>query len=75
MLPNKYKISQLNIPIIKYKNPSTEEEREDQVYCRDIIDVVTKDFFARKNNACTDEKEVNFVGNFAEVRKNDISGF
>lgn len=38
--PNKYKIVSMDIPICK----------GDQIYCVDILDALTKDFFARKGN-------------------------
>ena len=49
-MPNKYKIVQLDIPIIRYTDPVTKEVNEDQVFCTDILDLLTQDFFARKGN-------------------------
>ena len=54
-MPNKYKIIQLDIPIIKYTNPTTGEVKENQVFCADILDLLVKDFFNRKNPVGIDE--------------------
>ncbi|CAL8142651.1 unnamed protein product [Orchesella dallaii] len=49
--PNKYKIISMDIPICK----------ADMMYCVDILDALTKDFFARKGNAIDDAVEINEV--------------
>ena len=54
-MPNKYKIIQLDIPIIKFTHPTTGEVKENQVFCADILDLLVKDFFARKNGSLNDE--------------------
>ena len=58
-LPNKFKIVQLDIPIIKYTNPSTGEVLDDQVFCTDILDILTQDFFSRKNKGVVDDTQKN----------------
>jgi voltage-gated sodium channel type II alpha len=49
--PNKYKIISMDIPIC----------RGDMMYCVDILDVLTKDFFARKGNAIEETAELSEV--------------
>ena len=50
--PNKYKIVSMDIPICK----------DDLVYCVDVLDALTKDFFARKGNQIEDAGDVGEVG-------------
>lgn len=49
--PNKYKIISMDIPIC----------RGDMMFCVDILDALTKDFFARKGNAIEETGEINEV--------------
>ncbi|XP_037081523.1 sodium channel protein para-like isoform X2 [Pollicipes pollicipes] len=49
--PNKYKIITMDIPICQ----------GDKVYCVDILDALTKDFFARKGNPVTETAELGEV--------------
>ncbi|XP_044765573.1 sodium channel protein para isoform X3 [Coccinella septempunctata] len=49
--PNKYKIVSMDIPICK----------GDLMFCVDILDALTKDFFARKGNAIEETAELNEV--------------
>ncbi|CAL8132976.1 unnamed protein product [Orchesella dallaii] len=49
--PNKYKIISMDIPICK----------GDMMYCVDILDALTKDFFARKGNPIEEAVEINEV--------------
>lgn len=49
--PNKYKIISMDIPICK----------DDMMYCVDILDSLTKDFFARKGNPIEESVEINDV--------------
>ena len=51
--PNKYKLIHLDIPIARWTDPKTEEIHENKVFCSDILDILTRDFFARG----TDEPE------------------
>ena len=50
--PNKYKIISMDIPICK----------GDMVYCVDVLDALTKDFFARKGNAVEDGGDMGDMG-------------
>ena len=54
--PNKYKIVSMNITICK----------GDVVFCVDILDALTKDFFARKGNPIEDSGEIGEVGPSAD---------
>jgi voltage-gated sodium channel type II alpha len=49
--PNKYKIISMDIPIC----------RGDMMFCVDILDALTKDFFARKGNAIEETAELSEV--------------
>lgn len=49
--PNKYKIISMDIPIC----------RGDMMFCVDILDALTKDFFARKGNAIEETGEISEV--------------
>ncbi|XP_018330937.1 sodium channel protein para isoform X3 [Agrilus planipennis] len=49
--PNKYKIVSMDIPICK----------GDMMYCVDILDALTKDFFARKGNPIDEAGEITEV--------------
>lgn len=49
--PNKYKIISMDIPIC----------RGDMMFCVDILDALTKDFFARKGNPIEDSAEMGEV--------------
>nr|XP_027236630.1 LOW QUALITY PROTEIN: sodium channel protein para-like [Penaeus vannamei] len=50
--PNKYKIVSMDIPICK----------GDLVFCVDVLDALTKDFFARKGNPIEDSGDMGDVG-------------
>nr|XP_027236631.1 sodium channel protein para-like [Penaeus vannamei] len=54
--PNKYKIVSMDIPICK----------GDLVFCVDVLDALTKDFFARKGNPIEDSGDMGEVGPPAE---------
>ena len=49
--PNKYKIISMDIPIC----------RGDLCYCVDVLDALTKDFFARKGNPVEETAELGEV--------------
>ena len=66
-MPNKYKIIQLDIPIIKFTHPTTGEVKENQVFCADILDLLVKDFFNRKNGPLTEEMTTNKTVEEVEV--------
>lgn len=56
--PNKYKIISMDIPIC----------RGDMMFCVDILDALTKDFFARKGNPIEDPGDI-------EVGRPDEAGY
>ncbi|KAL3289573.1 hypothetical protein HHI36_022987 [Cryptolaemus montrouzieri] len=56
--PNKYKIVSMDIPICK----------GDVMFCVDILDALTKDFFARKGNAIEETAELSEV----QARPNEV---
>ncbi len=47
--PNKFKIIHMDIPIVRYTNAEG-EVKENMVFCADILDALTQDFFARKGS-------------------------
>ncbi|XP_017476975.1 PREDICTED: sodium channel protein para [Rhagoletis zephyria] len=55
--PNKYKIISMDIPIC----------RGDMMYCVDILDALTKDFFARKGNPIEDTGEIGEIAPRADA--------
>eukprot|EP00094_Tigriopus_californicus_P000958 TCALIF_00927-PA protein Name:"Similar to para Sodium channel protein para (Drosophila melanogaster)" AED:0.11 eAED:0.11 QI:164/0.70/0.5/1/1/1/18/32/1532 len=59
--PNKFKIVQMDIPIVRFINPETGQTREDCVFCADILDILTQDFFARKGNKIEESPHVEHV--------------
>lgn len=65
--PNKYKIIHLDIPIVTFNNTETGELKLNQVFCADILDVLTQDFFARKGNPMDEKPHVE------EVKVNSFS--
>ena len=48
--PNKFKIIHMDIPIVQYTDPNSGEVMDNMVFCTDILDALTQDFFARKGN-------------------------
>lgn len=60
--PNKYKIISMDIPIC----------RGDAMFCVDILDALTKDFFARKGNPIDDPGDVD-VGRPGEIGYEPVS--
>ena len=59
--PNKYKIIQLDIPIVKYTDPRSGEVLEEAVFCADILDIITQDFFARKSQSSLMDEQTQHV--------------
>ena len=54
--PNKYKIIKMDIPIIKFTNPNTGEVQEDCIFCADVLDILTQEFFSKSgDNPVMDE--------------------
>ena len=48
--PNKFKIIHMDIPIVRWTDPNSGEVKDNCVFCTDILDALTQDFFARKGN-------------------------
>ena len=48
-MPNKYKIISMDVPIVTFTDPRSNEVHEDSIFCADILDILTQDFFARKS--------------------------
>lgn len=55
--PNRYKIATMDIPICK----------DNKMYCVDILDALTRDFFARKGNQVEDVNEMTSVAPRCDV--------
>ena len=51
----------MDIPIVRFSDPDTGEVKEDMVFCTDILDALTQDFFARKGNPIEDPPHVEEV--------------
>ena len=49
--PNKYKIIKMDIPIVTFTNPNTGEVKEDCIYCADVLDILTQEFFTKNSEA------------------------
>ena len=67
--PNKFKIIHMDIPIVRWTDPGSGEIKENMVFCTDILDALTQDFFARKGNPIdepphVDEIKVRFKTNY-----------
>ena len=67
--PNKFKIIHMDIPIVRWTDPSSGEIKENMVFCTDILDALTQDFFARKGNPIdepphVDEIKVKFLDTY-----------
>ena len=58
--PNKFKIIHMDIPIVRYTNAEG-EVKENMVFCTDILDALTQDFFARKGNPIDEPPHVDEV--------------
>ncbi len=74
--PNKFKIIHMDIPIVRYTNADG-EVKDNCVFCADILDALTQDFFARKGNPIeepphVDEVKVTMVVNSAEFDRNMV---
>ena len=59
--PNKFKIVHMDIPICRYTNPESGEVKDNCVFCTDILDALTQDFFARKGNPIEEPPPVDEV--------------
>lgn len=71
--PNKYKIIALDVPIVNYVNPSTGETLEDCVFCADILDLLTQDFFDRKSEAPLMDQDTSQHIEGVKVQKNPFN--
>ncbi|CAB4055060.1 SCN2A [Lepeophtheirus salmonis] len=58
--PNKFKIIHMDIPIVRFTNDDG-STKEQCVFCADILDALTQDFFARKGNPIEEPPQVNNV--------------
>lgn len=58
--PNKFKIIHMDIPIVRYTS-STGEVKDNMVFCADILDALTQDFFARKGNPIEEPPHVDEI--------------
>ena len=58
--PNKFKIIHMDIPIVRYTNADG-EVKDNMVFCADILDALTQDFFARKGNPVEEPPHVDEV--------------
>ena len=59
--PNKFKIIHMDIPIVRWTDPSSGEIKENMVFCTDILDALTQDFFARKGNPIDEPPHVDEI--------------
>ena len=48
--PNKFRLVHMDIPIVRWTDPKTGQVHENKVFSTDILDALTKDFFARKED-------------------------
>ena len=67
--PNKFKIVHMDIPIVQHTDTATGQIRENVVFCADILDALTQDFFARKGNPVEEPPHMDEV----KVTKMDYS--
>ena len=58
--PNKFKIIHMDIPIVRWTSPEG-ETKEDMVFCSDILDALTQDFFSRKGNPIEEPPHVDEI--------------
>ena len=59
--PNKFKIVHMDIPIVQHTDTTTGQIRENVVFCADILDALTQDFFARKGNPVEEPPHIDEV--------------
>lgn len=74
--PNRFKIVQLDVPIVRHTNSETGEVRNDQVFCADILDLLTQDFFSRKGgllDAAQKVEDIKVCGVVQHFRCDDSS--
>ena len=51
----------MDIPIVRWTDPSSGEIKENMVFCTDILDALTQDFFARKGNPIDEPPHVDEI--------------
>ena len=59
--PNKFKIIHMDIPIVRWTDPKTGEVHENKVFCSDILDALTRDFFARKGSQSEETQHISEI--------------
>ena len=72
--PNKFRLVHMDIPIVRWTDPKTGEIHENKVFSTDILDALTKDFFAKKEEQ-EDESDDPKLINDVNVSRNLISFF
>ncbi|QQP35113.1 Sodium channel protein, partial [Caligus rogercresseyi] len=58
--PNKFKIIHMDIPIVRFTGDDG-TTKEQCVFCADILDALTQDFFARKGNPIEEPPQVDSI--------------
>ena len=48
----------MDIPIVRWTDPKTGEVHPEKVFCSDLLDSLTQDFFARKGNTIEEPMHV-----------------
>ena len=51
----------MDIPIVRWTDPGSGEIKENMVFCTDILDALTQDFFARKGNPIDEPPHVDEI--------------
>jgi voltage-gated sodium channel type II alpha len=59
--PNKFKIINMDLPLVTWTNPETGEVKEEMVYCMDLIDVLTQEFFSSKGSNLEESPDIDEV--------------
>ena len=59
--PNKFKIIHMDIPIVRWTDPKTGEVHENKVFCSDILDALTRDFFARQEGESDEPLQISEI--------------
>ena len=70
--PNKFKIIHMDIPIVRWTDPKTGEVHENKVFCSDILDALTRDFFARKGSQSEETQHISEIQVTMVVEKDSI---
>ena len=70
--PNKFKLLHMDIPICRLTDPKTGEVHENRVFCSDILDSLTQDFFARKGNAIEEPLQISEIKVLVKIIKYNI---